>query len=250
MKWLAKTAYVRQIGGRRAQRFALRDGDPISEQLRLLFRVERQRYEACLSQLRSVLGELTEIEVAWIDDSPSEVGKPLHIGAISDARSLTYLGDQIRQRIMSVEAEFDITIEIHLFSSADAPEVSWESVTLLAGYPIVDTRSPGGSATHAGRVERSERMSEAVAELLDRDSSLKRRAERHLDALLDRDEGTASHDLEEWRGIHRHYSLQRLKEFLVSDTPRAQRLRQSSPFFAVLTAEQRDEVLQRIEKGE
>ena len=40
---------------------------------------------------------------------------------------------------------------------------------------------------------------------------------------------------------------ERLREFLVATTSRAQRLRQSSPFFAVLNPDERDEVLQRLE---
>ena len=59
--------------------------------------------------------------------------------------------------------------------------------------------------------------------------------------------GPASHDLREWHTILSKYSRHRLRDFLVSDTPRAQRLRQSSPFFAVLSADERDEVLALLE---
>ena len=71
---------------------------------------------------------------------------------------------------------------------------------------------------------------------------------QHLDRLLMDDQGTAEHDLREWRDILGSYSLRRLQDFLVSSSSRAIRLRQSSPFFAALTADERDQILEFLEK--
>ncbi len=117
---------------------------------------------------------------------------------------------------------------------------------LLTGYLEPGKRTSG--RTHDDRDKRAVRLSAAIAEILDRDPSLIKRAARHLDFQLQEDQGTASHDLREWRDILAHYSRQRIKDFLLAETPRAQRLRQSSPFFAVLSPDERDIVLSAAEK--
>jgi hypothetical protein len=82
---------------------------------------------------------------------------------------------------------------------------------------------------------------------LDKNPSLTRRAIRHIERVLHEERGAATHDLQEWQAILSSYSLERLKEFLIAETSRAARLRQSSPFFAVLSAEERDRVLESLE---
>lgn len=247
LKRLAATGFVEQIGGGRAQRFRLRDSDPLSQQLRMLFGTERERYDFFMSKLRNVLGTLPEVDLAWIDDPPTEADQPLHIGVLAGPEPLSYLGDQIRHRVVEIESEFDTTIEVHTFSRAEMPDVNWSTATLLAGY-IEPKERPAEAKTHADRIARSRVISEAIVDLLDQDPSLLRRAQRHLDLLLDRDQGPAAHDLREWQDILSHYSRRRLKDFLVAETPRAQRLRQSSPFFAALTPDEREQVLDAVER--
>lgn len=248
LQGLVKTGFVERFGTGRAQQFRLRGSEPLTEGLRDLFRTERDRYQSFISNLRDALEAFSEIQVAWIDDPPTDVGQPLHIGLIANSRALSYLSDAIRQRILIAEEQYDVTIEIHSFSRADAPNVDWQSVTFLAGHAGDLTTTTDSSATHSDRLDRAARLSGVIAEMLDRDPSLKRRAERHLDALLIQDQGSASHDLREWREILSHYSNQRIKDFLVADTPRSQRLRQSSPFFAVLTADERERILDAVER--
>ncbi len=71
---------------------------------------------------------------------------------------------------------------------------------------------------------------------------------RQLDRILLEEHGAAQHDLREWKAILESYSLKRLQDFLASSSSRAVRLRQSSPFFAALTADERDKVLEFLEK--
>jgi len=198
-----------------------------------------------MSGIRSVLEKLPEIQAAWIHAPPTQIGKPIEIGILSDAKSLTYIGDQIRQRLSALERDFDVIIEIRAFSRADAPEILLQETELLTGY--IDTQKGSADRTHGERDDRAARFSVAIARLLDSDPSLIRRALRHLEFLLEENQGTASHDLREWRDILAHYSTQRIKDFLVSDTPRARRLRQSSPFFAVLDHGERDMVAKAAE---
>lgn len=243
LRKLVRTGFVEEIGGGTAQRFQLRD-DPVTDQIRSLFRVERDRYHRLTSQLRAVLGSLTEIQTAWIDAPPTRPGHPLHVGILSDTRSLNYLEEQVRQRINEIESDFELTIEIHLFSPADAPDVPWSEIVLLAGH--VQRSMPVIGSSHSDRIERAALVSRLVADLIQRDSTLLARAIRYVDFQLEGDIGSASHDLREWHDILSRYSPQRLAEFLRSDTPRAQRLRQSSPFFAILNPEEREVLLDAL----
>ncbi|MDP2401686.1 MAG: hypothetical protein Q8M66_06880 [Actinomycetota bacterium] len=57
----------------------------------------------------------------------------------------------------------------------------------------------------------------------------------------------ATGDIAEWRQLLETYSPERLRDLLVSRSSRAERLRRSSPFFAVLTPDERDRVVQAPE---
>ncbi len=243
---LAKTGFVQSVGGRRSQRYVLRESDPIINTIRDLFRNESKRYQVLRTQIREVLENLPEIQAAWIDSPPTQVGKPLEIGILSDSRSLSYLGDQVRVRLAEMEREFDVIVEIRTFSRADAPQAFLEGAELLAGY--IDTGISSSDRTHGERDERAARFSSAIAEVLESDPSLIKRASRYLEFQLEDSHGSASHDLREWHDILTRYSVQRIKDFLVAETPRAKRLRQSSPFFAALNPEERDKVTAAAEK--
>jgi len=245
---LVKTGFVERIGSGHSQHYGLRVSDTLNDALRTLFACERDRYQALIEALKKALGELHEIQAAWVDGEATQAGMPLELAVLSDSRSLGHLGEQVRQRIIDIEQRFDVTIEVRTFSRADLGDVSLDEVELLTGY--VEQASPSAGTTHAERDARAAVYSAAIAELLDSNPSLARRAERHLDYLLQDDQGSAAHDLQEWRNILAHYSQQRLRDFLVSDTPRAERLRQSSPFFAVRDADERQRVLAAAEHGE
>ena len=81
-----------------------------------------------------------------------------------------------------------------------------------------------------------------MSQMIRRDQSLVSRALRHVERTLESDPGTHRTDLVEWQHILTHYSQRRLLEFLVDSGPRAMRLRQSSPFFAIVTATERQEL--------
>lgn len=90
-------------------------------------------------------------------------------------------------------------------------------------------------------------MSKQIADMVRRDPTLVDRARRHVIRLLAEEQGMARSDTLEWRQLLESYSLERVADLLESESSRAERLRQSSPFFAVLTSSERDEVLARME---
>ncbi len=246
---LARTGFVLRIGDGRSHHFGVRRGDPIIESLTALFDAEHARFDRLIVAMRETLDRFREIEAAWIDEIPQDVGEPIDVSLLTSAASLTGLASQVRRRVAALEEEFDVTIEIHPYTHADLPPVDWQAATLLTGLPPTEGQPRSQTvSTHADREERALRLSGAIATLLDRDSSLVSRAVRHIDTTLREDVGAASHDLQEWKDILTSYSRERLTRFLVSDAPRALRLRQSSPFFAVLTADQRDTVLAALDE--
>ena len=241
-----------RVGGGRSQQFALRDTDPLIGELSRLFRTEQKRYDQLLSDIRDCFEGLGDVlRTAWIQVMPEGLGEPLELGILSDSVSLSWLAEEVRRRLLQVEQHFDVTMEVHGYTRADAPIVRWSHVTLLAGVAPTESRTLGHEiSTHGDRDQRALRLSEAVSRLLDQDPSLSRRAQRHIERLLTKDQGMAAHDLREWQAILKSYSLKRLREFLVSSASRARRLRQSSPFFAVLNDEERDRVLEFLEEQE
>ena len=247
---LERTGFVQRTGGGHTRQYALRESEWMSGQLRGLFRTERERHRALFDRIRDVFEDLAEIRVSWIDAVPTTPGQPLHLGVQADSRSLTYLHEEIRERIGAIEQEFDLTIEVHTFSRADTPDVSWDRTEILTGQVPLEANHPSAEdRAHDARERRAARMSESIAAIVDRDPSIIKRAQKHLERVLAEDQGPAMHDLREWKDILDRYSRRRIREFLVSSTPRAERLRQSSPFFAVLTPEERDEVLADLEGG-
>lgn len=247
---LERTGFVQRTGGGRTRQYALRESEWMGEQLRGLFRTERERHRALLGRIRDVLEDLPEIRVSWLDAVPTTPGQPLHLGVQADSRSLTYLNEEIRKRIVEIEQEFDLTIEVHTFSRADTPDVPWDRTEILTGQVPTRAKHPGAEdRAHDARERRAARMSESIAGIVDKDPSIIKRAQKHLERLLEEDQGPAMHDLREWKDILDHYSPRRIREFLVASTPRAERLRQSSPFFAVLTPDERDTVLADLEGG-
>lgn len=89
----------------------------------------------------------------------------------------------------------------------------------------------------------------ALVSLLEEDLSLIRRArENVLKRLEDRGPGK-SHDLWEWRKVLETYPLPRLLHFLESESPRALRLRESSPFLQVMSEDERERLGGLLERA-
>lgn len=246
LKSLTRTGVVRQLGGGRSQRFTLDREHELAPAIAQLFRLERARYDRLLQALRSQLARFTEVRAAWIEELPGRPGSPLHISVVAPATALSSLARDLRGRLLELEQEFELTIEIHMFSPSEDPARPSDQVILLAGYMPSEIPRGVGVTGHEGRDDRAARMARAIAKIMETDPSLRRRAEKHVHLLLESDRGSASHDLREWRDVLSHYSDSRLAELLIADTPRSTRLRQSSPFFAVLNPTERDLVLDAI----
>lgn len=242
-----ESGLIERVGSGRAQKWGLKKEHAITQPLRDLFAREQRRYEGLVARLQSAVG-LPEIRAAWIKRLPLSMAEPMDISVLAEADAIAWIHEELRARLIDLEKEFDLIIEVTVFTRADAPAPGPDAVFLWGTDPdsaTVDRRPP---QTHTEADQRSLLMADSVAELIRSDPSLIVRAVQHLDRLLREDQGTASGDIAEWRQLLVAYSPERVRSLLVSTSSRAQRLRQSSPFFAVLTAGERDQVMAAIEK--
>jgi len=214
-----------------------------------LFAQEQRAYEGLLVSLREAIG-IPEIRSAWVRDPSERDDRSLELDVVAETNSVSWMGPELRARVAPVEQQHDIIIEVNIFTPADEPEIPVDAVLVWGPGEGPSRSGAPGARTGSDSEERSWRMAVVVADMVRSDPTLTRRALQHTDMLLREGQGTANSDLGEWRQLLETYSAERLRELLVSRSSRADRLRRSSPFFAVLTPEERDRLHKEIEGGE
>ena len=140
------------------------------------------------------------------------------------------------------------------YTKSDIPRFGVDEVTLLYGVmPFPDKYSRKRHAkplTHKEKNQHMLELSRKLAEAVEHDTSLIRRAKEHVQRMLKKDHGSATEDIKEWRDILESYSIRRLSRFLLSTSERANRLRQSSPFFAILSTDEQNQLLNQLGEDE
>ena len=158
---------------------------------------------------------------------------------------------QLRAGLHQVEKDFELTIELEGHTKADIPDLELDGVIPLYGLlpttlSDMDQRLPQKTLTHKEKDRQLKILSQSLAHAIEKDTSLIRRAKDHIDRLLKEDQGTATPDIMEWRNILDTFSVQRLAYFITSSSERANRLRQSNPFFAIINADERTQIAQAL----
>jgi DNA-binding Lrp family transcriptional regulator len=249
LETLERHGIATRVGTGRAQKYGPKEGNAYSDHLRQLFEQEQQEHDDLIQQLRQAV-TMPEVQDAWINDVPGESGRTLHLSVVVETKVVSWIGSELRTRLIEVEKRFDLIIEMAVFTRADSPGVPEDAVVLWGAGDLTKADRPPGLQTHAESEARSLRMSRAIAELIRTDPALARRALHHINRLLHEGQGTANSDIGEWRQLLETYSLERLRDILVSRSSRAERLRRSSPFFAILTPEERDRMMVEMEQPE
>ena len=236
---LFRSGFISRVGGGRNHQYEIRCSDRLMQITLELFQAEKDRYEQLVIAIKKEIKNLTpHPHAAWIQGFPKEIGEPLTLGLLHETRHLTNCVRQLRTKLNQMENDFDITIELEGYTKADISELKFSKFTALYGV----MPSPDSSERHQIKnpltpMEKDQRLhvlSSKLAKAIEQDTSLLRRAKEHIDRLLKEDQGTATRDLMEWRNILDMYSIQRLSRFFTSSSERANRLRQSNPFFAIL----------------
>jgi hypothetical protein len=247
---LVRSGFVRPVGGGRQRQYEIRRAEPLMQITIELFKEEWDRFDRlCTAIARAVSRLSPPPHGAWLKIKSEQIADPLTVGVLHDAGQLAPAKKHLRDLLNSIEMAHNVTLELEGYTKAEMADISLDEAHMLYGYipaqgPRAADRS-GQPLTHQERDLRLRDMARRLARAVERDASLVSRAKMHLERLLQEDQGAAASDLKEWRDILEMYPLYRLLRFLQSSSERADRLRQSNPFFAVLTPEERS----RLEDG-
>ena len=255
LKRLLQSGFVVRVGGGRRYLYELNRSDKLIKALLKLFQVEKNRYEALLNSIKKEFEKPVPYpRSAWIQELPNEYGDPLVIGVLHETKHLANYINRLRTQLNRIERNFDITIELKGYTKADVPDLNGDKVTLLFGImPFPDKQNlkmRTKPSTHKEKDQHMLEISYKLAEAIENDTSLVRRAKEHVQRMLRKNHGSATKDIKEWRDILESYSIRRLSRFLTSTSERANRLRQSSPFFAILSTDERNQLLNQLGEDE
>ncbi len=246
-KKLIISGFLKSHGGGRTQLWSIRHEEPLTGILIKLFQEEKQRHVRFLDSIRGKIHKLENSpQSVWILESPRKSGDPLYLGILQKARHLSVTLNTFRDALLDLEKKYDITIELLGYTKADLIGIHLDAITLLHGIPPILKESNSSAKkvkSHKDLEQDSIIFSQKLAVYLDKNPSLIFRAKNYLDQILLKKVGRARNDLIEWRNILDSYSTHRLKRFLTATTERALRLRQSSPFYAILNPEEKKRIL-------
>jgi DNA-binding Lrp family transcriptional regulator len=232
LRRLERTGIVENVGDGRAHRYVLRREGGLAERIARLFESEQRGSDALIQAIRRVLrGLSTPPKTAWVTQSVEGWADSLEVGVFLDEGSERGFLRELRHRLGGIEADFGVSLEVRFFSHAQLADIDWSRAMPLLGTPVADGPSLN---------PRSPQFASALVSMLEEDLSLLKRARDHVDWELKHRHPGNGHDLWEWRKVLDTFPLPRLLHFLESDSPLAVRLRQSSPFPAVLSQEEHD----------
>jgi predicted transcriptional regulator len=250
---LLRSGFVSRVGGGRKHQYEIRPSDRLMQIAIELFQEEKNRYDQLLAALKKEIDNLSPPpQAVWIQALPRKIDEPLTLGMFHESLHLSKCIRQLRAGLHQVEQDFDLTIELEGHTKADIPDLTLGGVTAIYGVLPKTSNDTAQQRvkkilTHGEKNRQLKTLCKSLANAIEKDTSLIRRAKDHIDRLLEEDQGAATGDLMEWRNILDTYSIQRLARFLTSSSERANRLRQSNPFFAILNTAERSRMVKDLE---
>ncbi len=239
----------------------LRERWPFARRVRELFAHEAARADRVLAALRRAAGALQPPPIGVWLAGPHAAGND----RVTDALVVVCYGrageivGQVRalqSRLGSLSARQDLPVpEVRSATAADLAIAGLSTATadirftppvlLLAGTlpPLSGLSRPESRArTHGDRDAEALVRAAAVADLVRRNPTLASRARDALVRRRPRASAGLKGTLDEWLTLLKHEPPARLAALLVRDDERMRRLRQSMPFFEVLSERERRQV--------
>jgi hypothetical protein len=258
LRVLERAGVVEFIGAGSQRLVQLRGRHPLSRIIRELFHAEAHRFEALIVALRGLLSNPPHRPMsAWIDE-PAENAESvdtLKLYVVARPEDLESLTDYLNTHLADVERKYDVHIAVHGLTRSELqrfqsrPVATLGTVVLLAGVPpvaLIDRARSDSTSTLASHDEhdaRSRKLALAIAAKIRRDPGLITIAED----LVKRRARIASpgerRELTEWIRILSTMSPARLQRFLLDDSERAVRLRQTLPALNLLSPAEREAVV-------
>lgn len=251
--------YSESGGSRRCR---LRSEHPLAGALRGLFHFEADRFREIEKGIRAALEALAPPPISgWIEGpvarGDDRFGTPLVVGLLDTPQHLDEHAEALRDQLVALEREADVTIEVRARTLADLDALPDDerdalvSAVPLFGVPVEAFVAPDRlhrattTRAHGDLDARGLAYASAIAERLPTEPELIDRALEWVRArLADASTGEAR-ELREWERILSSSTPARLRRFLLHPGERATRLRQSNPFLAILTEEERAELRRR-----
>lgn len=260
---LREIGIVERLGlGSRGQ-FRLNDRHPLAGPLKSLFAAERQRVDGLVEGLRRAAEALLPHprSVWWYGQTARGTDKledPVYVAVVAGAQEIGNLLDGLRHAVTELVRVYDVTIEVRGLTDADLSALVAaeraelaEARTLFGLAPdllLQASKQPRRTAktlakSHADNDQRLLDLAAAVARKLDR--TMVDEAVEQLRRRLRVASSGERRELHEWEGILTSMSLPRLRRFLVDQSPRATRLRQTLPFLDILSATEHETLFER-----
>ena len=259
LRQLERAGVVEFIGAGSRRLVQLRDRHPLSRILRDLFKTEALRLEALGVSLRKLLSNLPHHPLsAWLNETAD--GAPdadtLNLYVVAQPQDLERITDYLNAHLADPERKHDVHIAVHGLTRSELDPLVQTSIgplgqlVLLAGVPplalTARLRSAPSDSTFASHREhdaRSRRLALAIAAKIKRDPGLIASAEDQVKRRAQKASPRERRELAEWIRILSTMSAARLQRFLVEDSERAVRLRQTLPMLNILSPAEREAVV-------
>lgn len=259
LRELEGVGVVEFIGAGARKLVQLRRDYPLSRTLRELFRAETRRFDALTIALRELVSTMPRASIsAWIDRGGEnlESTDALTLYVVARPEELDTLTDYLNERLGDVERKYDVRIAVHGLMPGElktlnrTPLITLNRVVLLGGVPPVallersrSTAKKSTIASHDEHDARSRRLAVAIAAKIRRDPGLIAIAEKRVKRRAREASARERRELMEWIRILSTMSSARLQRFLLENSERAVRLRQTLPALNFLSPVERDAVM-------
>jgi Sugar-specific transcriptional regulator TrmB len=266
LRELERVGVVEFIGAGPRKLVQLRAGYPLSRILKELFRVEAGRFDALTSALRKLISGMPRSPIsAWIDrgGEDPESAETLTMYVVARPEELNELTDFLNERLEDLERKHDVHIAVHGIMPSEletlhrTQSTTIDAAFLLGGVPPVAllerSRSTARTSTIASHDEhdaRSRRLAVAIAAKIRRDPGLIALAKERVRRRAREASPRERRELAEWIRILSTMSPARLRRFLLENSERAVRLRQTLPALNFLSPAERDAVMRSQTEAE
>jgi hypothetical protein len=256
---LERVGVIEFIGAGPRKLVQLRGNYPLSRILKKLFRVEARRFDELTTALRKLISAMSRSPIsAWIDrggENP-ESAETLTLYVVAPPEELNRLTDYLNERLADLERKHDVHIAVHGIMPSELETLHRTSLAmldaaiLLGGVPPVallersrSTAKTSTIASHGEHDARSRRLAVAIAAKIRRDPGLIAMAEERVKRRAREASPRERRELAEWIRILSTMSPARLRRFLLENSERAIRLRQTLPTLNFLSPIERDAVM-------
>lgn len=259
LRELERAGVVEFIGAGARKLVQLRGGYPLSRILKELFRAEARRFDALTTALRELVSGMPCAPIsAWIDHRREnfESSETLTLYIVARPDKLDTLTDYLNEQLADLERKHDVQIAVQGLIPSElerlhrTPLATSNGVVLLGGVPpfalLERSRPTAKTSTFVSHDEhdaRSRRLAVAIAAKIRRDPGLIAIAEERVRRRAREASPRERRELTEWIRILSTMSPARLQRFLLEDSERAIRLRQTLPALNFLSPVERDAIM-------